>query len=92
MNWSAWLMALGGPLARRVLASLGIGMVSYAGMSALLESTFDLVVTQLAGLGAETAAILARGGVFDALAIGAGGMLAAASLLAFKRLGVLTGS
>lgn len=92
MSLAGLLTSLAGPLAKRGAAALGLGMVSYVGVSAALGQILDLVKGQWATLGGNIATFLAMGGVNTAVSIIAGAMVARVALMSFKRLGALTGS
>jgi len=80
-----WLMALIGPLARQVLLSLGVGVVTFVGLSAAVTAALGSAKASLAGLPADITQVLALGGVFTALSILAGGITAGVSMIALKR-------
>lgn len=91
MKLAEWLVALAGPLATRVLAALGIGTLTYAGVDVALSGALGAARSALAGMGADIAGILALAGLFDALAIVAGGYTAALTLQTLTRFAVHTG-
>lgn len=86
------LTGLAGPLAKKVLGAVGVGMVSYVGVSAALEALLDTVRGQWGALSGDVATLLAMGGVNTAVSIIAGAMVARVALMSFKRLGALTGA
>lgn len=89
-SWSAWLLALGSPIAKRVLVALGFGIVSFAAAKTVVESAFASAQGALGGLGGETLAIVARSGAFDALSIIAGGVIGGLALRQLKKLSLLS--
>ncbi|ASL74984.1 DUF2523 family protein [Ralstonia pseudosolanacearum] len=89
MPLAGFLMALVGPLARQLLVSLGIGLITYVGLDAAVSAALGAAKSSLAGMPAVAAAILARGGVFTGLSIIAGGITARISMITLKRLGKL---
>ncbi|BEU70737.1 MULTISPECIES: DUF2523 family protein [Ralstonia solanacearum species complex] len=89
MPLAAFLMALIGPLARQLLVSIGIGLITFVGLDAAVGAALSAAKSSLSGMPAVAAAILARGGVFTALSIIAGGITARISLMTLKRMGRL---
>ncbi|EHP43593.1 hypothetical protein OR16_07796 [Cupriavidus basilensis OR16] len=84
----AFLMALAGPLARQVLVALGIGLITYLGLDLAVSAALSAAKSSLGGMPASAAAILARGGIFTAMSILAGGVTARVSMMTMKKLGV----
>ncbi|WP_374279230.1 DUF2523 family protein [Azonexus sp.] len=80
-----WLMALVGPLARQVLLSLGIGVVTFVGLDTAVTAALSAAKAATSSISADVAAILAMGGVFTAMSIIAGGITAGVSMIALKR-------
>lgn len=89
-TFSSALTALAGPLAKRVLVSLGIGIVSYAALLATLHSALDHAKALFGAVPADLLQIIARFGFFDAMAIEAGALIASVTLIAGSRLARLT--
>jgi hypothetical protein len=87
MPLAAFLMALIGPLARQLLVSIGIGLITFVGLDAAVGAALNAAKGSLSGTPAFAMAILARGGIFTALSIIAGGITARISLMSLKRLG-----
>jgi hypothetical protein len=90
MGFGTFLASLAGPIVRRMLISLGVGVASYAALSAALNSALSHAQSSYSGLPADVLGLLGLAGVPDALAIICGGLVARASLLAVKRLAVLS--
>jgi hypothetical protein len=61
MTWATWLIGMVGPLAARLLASLGVSLVSVTGLSVALGQLKALVQSNIAG-GANDALLL--GGLY----------------------------
>lgn len=76
MTWAAWLLGLALPLARKVLVGLGFGLVTYAGVSAGLDGIVAQVQASFGGLSGSVVQILALGGVFRAMSILVGALVA----------------
>lgn len=85
----AFLSMAAGPLARKVLAAIGVGVVSYTGLMTAIQFAYDEAAAALAGLPADAAAIIAIAGFFNALAIMAGGVIGGLAMRSLKRLAVL---
>lgn len=81
----SWLTLAIGPLVKRALVAVGIGTVSYVGASLALNQLLGAAKSALSGLSADVVQILALGGVFEAMSIIAGGMVAALSYQALKK-------
>ncbi|MBB3013526.1 DUF2523 family protein [Cupriavidus alkaliphilus] len=84
---AAFLMALIGPLARQALVALGIGLITFVGLDAAVTSALSAAKASLGQLPAAAMAICARGGMFTAMSIIAGGITARMSMMVLKRLG-----
>lgn len=85
----SFLVALAAPAARRIAASLGVGVVSYAAVSTALDTALQSAQAAWAGLPSQILGLVGLSGIPDALSIIAGALVARASLVAIKRLGVL---
>lgn len=85
MKLGAWLVALSGPIARQVLLSLGIGLVTFVGLDTTVTAALSSAKGSLSGIGGAAAAIMARGGIFTAASIIAGGITAGLSMMILKR-------
>lgn len=90
MNLAGFLLALAGPLARQVLVSLGIGLVTFVGLDAAVNGALDAVKNNLGSLSGPMVQIFGMAGVFTAFSIIAGGVTAGVSMIALKRLGAVT--
>lgn len=84
------LTALAGPLAKKVLTSLGIGIITFVGMEAAVTAALSAAKASFSGIGPDIAAIVAMFGTFTACSIIAGGITACLTMMSFKRLGLLT--
>lgn len=54
MNLSAWIVAMVGPIAARVLSSLGLSMVVLTGAVAAFDTLLDQVIANIGGMPAAT--------------------------------------
>lgn len=85
MPLASWLLSIATPIAVRVLAQLGVGIVSYVGVEAAVSQLISLARTSWAGLPSNVLQFMAIGGFNTALGIIAGGVTARLALLLFKR-------
>lgn len=91
MPFAAFLMGLIGPLARQLLVSLGIGLVTFVGMDAAVGGALSAAKSSLSGLPAAVTSVMALAGFFTAFSVLAGAMVARVSLMTLKRFGKVTG-
>jgi hypothetical protein len=84
-----FLAAAAGPIAKRVLTSLGIGVVSFVGLDLAVGGALESARTAWSGLPSDVAAYLAVAGVGQALAIVCGGITARVAVITLKRLALL---
>lgn len=82
MPIASWLMTLIGPLALRVLAVLGIGTVTFTGVTASLQALIDLATSNWAGVSADTLALASVAGIPQCIGIICGAMTAKVGLWA----------
>ena len=89
---AAWLLAMAGPLAARVLAALGIGWVSFAAYEVLVDAVVGSIGGLWGGLVGSVAAMAGLLGLTTAVGVMCGAMAARVSLIvANKVLGKLGG-
>ena len=86
-TFSSAMMALAGPMAKKVLASLGIGLITYVGVDAAVTAALNAAKSNFGGLTADIVQIAALFGVFTALSIVAGGLIAGVTMIALERFG-----
>lgn len=75
------------PLAKKILASLGIGFLTYQGLSLIAAQVQGAVLSSWGQLGGVTLQILSLAGIPQAIGIALGAMAAKTALLAVGRLG-----
>ncbi len=85
----SWLYSAVGPLATRVLSSLGIGWVSYEGISNTFSYLKDSFIDSWGGIPADIASFLALGGFGTAFSVIFGAMTYRVAIKAFSKLGRL---
>ncbi|MBN8504877.1 MAG: DUF2523 domain-containing protein [Burkholderiales bacterium] len=84
-----WLVALASPIARQVLLALGIGVVSFAGIDAVVGQLLGAAKTAWSGLPGAVAAYVAVSGVNTGLALVGGAITARLALIPLKSLRLL---
>lgn len=87
MKIAEWLLALAGPLVKRVLIALGVGVVSFTGLTLLANQVRDQVLANLSGLTGDAYQVIAMSGAFEAIGILLGALSARAVLMAMERFG-----
>jgi hypothetical protein len=85
----ALLGAAAGPIAKRVLASLGIGVLSLAGMQISLLALLNQAKTTWASGSPEVIQYLAMAGIHTALSIIAGALVTRVAFVALKRFALI---
>lgn len=88
-GWGTFFAGIAGPVAKRVLVSLGVGMLTIAGLQTALTSALNAAKSAMGGMTGEVLQIVAISGAFSAVSILAGGITAAATLLVVKKLAVI---
>ena len=87
-----WLSDLTWPIVSRVLASLGIGTVTYAGAETALSGAIDTDKTAFQGMGGEVLQIIAMAGFFDSMSITSGGLVSGLAWLVLKKFALQSGT
>jgi len=83
---AAWLSQITWPLVSRVLTALGFGYVTYEGASGAVEAALNAAKASIGGIGMDVAALLAKAGFFDYMAITSGGIVSGLAWLVMKRM------
>ena len=76
MTWATWLLSMAGPLVLRVFTTLGLGVMTFTGVTASLQGLIDMATTNWASMGADILALASIAGVPQALGIICGAMTA----------------
>lgn len=84
-----FLVSLAGPAVRKMAASLGLGIASYAAMTAALNAALSAGKAALSGFSGDFLPIVQLSGVFTAMSIIAGAFVARVALSAVKKLEIL---
>lgn len=87
---SGVLTALAAPLAKKVLAALGMGIVSYAAITAALAAVTSAITSAYGAITGDIAAILSLAGFGQAMGIILGAMAARITYAQLNQLQVLT--
>lgn len=85
----ALLLMLAAPLARRILISLGFGIITYAGLTLAFNAARDQVVAYYGQAGADITVVADLAGLPQAFGIMLGACAARIALMAVQRLGML---
>lgn len=86
---AAFFMALVGPIAKRVMLSLGFGLVSYAAISTAVNALLGSAKSAWAGMGGDVLALVQLSGANTAVSIIAGAIVAKVALMAVTKLQLL---
>lgn len=89
MGLGTFLASIAGPLAKKVMVSLGIGVVSYAALTAALAAVLSSAKSAWGGLGGDVLALIEMAGVGVAASIFAGALMARVSMQVLKRFELL---
>lgn len=84
-GFGTFLAAVAGPVVKRAMSALGIGVVSYAAVSTALNTMLSAAKTAWAGLGGEALALIQIAGLNTAASIVAGALTASVALQVLKR-------
>lgn len=85
-NIGVWLLAIAWPVAKKVLVMLGIGFVSYAGISTLTSNVIAHAQSNWGAVSGAMFQLSSLGGIPDVLGIICGALVARASLMAVDKL------
>lgn len=87
-----FLASIAWPIVSRVLASMGLGVISYVGLKAALDQAIQVAQASMGGLVPEVAAIISIGGGVTALSILSGGLVASIALVSLQKIGLRSGT
>jgi len=87
-----WLMSVVAPVAKRVMASLGLGVVSFTGVSTTLDAALNAAKSAWGGVLSEVASLIAMSGFFDFMAITSGGLISGVAWMVLKRWAITQGT
>jgi hypothetical protein len=89
-SFGGFFAAAAGPIAKKVLIALGLGVVSYAGVDAAFGVARDAIIANWGGLSADIANLASLGGIGTGIGIILGGISARIALLAISHIGAVT--
>ncbi|NMG66810.1 DUF2523 domain-containing protein [Azoarcus indigens] len=89
MSWASFISAGVGAWAKKAAGSLGLGLVTYVGFTALKNQFAAAIQGSMGALSGDVYSVLALGGFVDAVGIWLGALTTVVSLLTIKRLGVI---
>lgn len=84
-GWGSFLAGIASTVTKRAMVGIGMGIASYAGLSAALNAALGAAKAAWAGLGGEALAFLQMAGAVTFVSVVAGGMVAAVSVTALKK-------
>jgi hypothetical protein len=83
---SAFLLAITGSLAARVLTSIGIGIFSYAALSTLAGSVISAAQSNFGQIDSTVFSLINLGGIGESMGILSSALITKATMLAIKRI------
>lgn len=72
----SWLLTLAGPLVLRALTILGIGTITFTGVTASLQSLIDMATSNWSSVAADVLALASIAGIPQCVGIVCGAMVA----------------
>lgn len=88
-SWGTFLAGAVGPLARKVLVHLGIGVVSYAAVKTVIVQLSSAVQGAMGGITGDVYALAAMAGIIDAVSIALAAVSVAVGIAFVSKLGVM---
>lgn len=86
----AFFQAAIGPLVKRGLSAVGVGVVAFVGVEAALQGAMTAAKSAFGGITGDVLSIMAMYGFFSAIGIIAGGVSAGLSMMVLKRFAKLS--
>jgi Protein of unknown function (DUF2523) len=87
MPLAAWLLAIAWPIAKKVLAGLGIGWLTYEGVTAALNAVIGAVQANWGAVSGSILQIASLGGIPEVMGIICGALVARLAIATVARLG-----
>ena len=87
--WAALLLSLTAPIVVRVLTTLGLGVVTYTGFTAVLDTVYIRIQQSFAGLPADTAQLVFMSGLPTGISIILSALAARIALIQLKKIQLL---
>ena len=85
MSLALWFASISWPVVSRVMVALGFGILTYVGLDSAVSTALGHAKSVLAGLPGDVLFILAKAGLFEALAIVSGGLVGSLTFLTINR-------
>lgn len=82
-------MLIAVPIVARVLATLGIGIISYTSLNLFMQFIIVRITAQIAGMSGAAVHVIAMSGAFSALSIILSALAVRVSLLTLKKFGLI---
>lgn len=86
MGWGVFLLGLVGTLAKKVLVSLGFGVIVFTGVQALKSSMEAAIDAALGGMASDVYQLVALAGGIDIIGIWLGAITTAMAFTTLKKL------
>lgn len=87
-----WISDISWPIVSRLLTAMGIGTVTYTGLSTALDGAISSAQSAVQGMLPVVVQLAARAGFFDYMSITSGGLTAGLSWLVLKQFALKTGT
>lgn len=87
--WATFLLGMTAPIVTRVLATLGLGIVSFTGLTAVLNLAFSTIQDNLNSMPGEVAQLIFLSGVPQGIAIIMSALSARIGFMQLKRIQLL---
>lgn len=88
-GWGTFFAGIAGPVAKKALTALGIGVVTMVGVDTAIQGALNSAKAAFGGMTGVVGDIVAISGFFSAVSIIAGGVVAAGSIMVMKKLAVI---
>lgn len=90
MSWAGMISAGVGPWVKQALGGIGVGLISYVGLSQITGQLESAAASAWSGLSGDIYQLAALAGLVTGVNIWLAAISAAVAILSFKRLGVLS--
>lgn len=88
--WAPFLLTVAVPIVKKVLAAIGIGVITYVGFDALKDTLDDAINNALTGIPQDAYNVIALAGFVDAIGIWLSAITMVLTILVIKRFGFLS--
>lgn len=89
-NWSGLFISLARPLLVKVLAALGMGAISYAGVNQGMDILVSAIRSNISGIPSELSGLMGLTGIYTAFSMILGALAFRMTMQVFNRIGVMT--